>query len=63
MIMEALLPVKVGYDPGDLLRPRHVPLPDLDPGGGGLWLPLTSVQLWQRGADLQELGLKWGVQS
>ena len=61
--MEGLLPVKVGDDPGDLLRPRHVSLPDLDPGGGCLWLLLTSVKLGQRGADLQELGLKWGVQS
>ena len=56
--MEGLLPVKVWDDPGDLLWPRHVSLPDLDPGGGCLWLLLTSVQLGQRGADLQELGLK-----
>ena len=42
------LPVKVWYDPRDLLGPRHEALPDLDPGGGRGGLghaPLTSVEL------------------
>ena len=51
-----MLPVKVWYDPGDLLRPGHVALPDLDPGGGGglgHGHPLACAQLGEGGADLQ----------
>ena len=49
-----MLPVKVWYDSGDLLRPGHIALPDLDPGGGGgLGHPLARAQLGQGGADLQ----------